>query len=115
MDDTGTGTRLPRSTSVNVSRRALMRSAAATLAVTAVAGIARPAFAQRVVDLVDRAVLAVRRRQQLLHVVDVEVADAPVPDATVGDELLERLDGLAQRVLPAPMQQVEIEMLQTQA
>src|SRR3954447_5755443 len=47
MDDTGTGTRLPRSTSVNVSRRALMRSAAATLAVTAVAGIARPAFAQR--------------------------------------------------------------------
>ena len=47
MDDTGTGTRLPRSTSVNVSRRALMRSAAATLAATAVAGIARPAFAQR--------------------------------------------------------------------
>ena len=47
MDDTGTGTRLPRSTSVNVSRRALMRSAAATLVATAVAGIARPAFAQR--------------------------------------------------------------------
>ena len=47
MDDTGTGTRLPRSTSVNVSRRALMRSAAATLVATAVAGIVRPAFAQR--------------------------------------------------------------------
>src|SRR3954447_3946736 len=47
MSDTGSGIRLPRSTSVNVSRRALMRSAAATLAATAVASIARPAFAQR--------------------------------------------------------------------
>ena len=47
MDNTGSGTRLPRSRAVNVSRRALMRSAAATLAATAVAGIARPAFAQR--------------------------------------------------------------------
>src|SRR3954447_17169066 len=47
MDNTGSGIRLPRSSSVNVSRRALMRSAAATLAATAVAGIARPAFAQR--------------------------------------------------------------------
>jgi cytosine/adenosine deaminase-related metal-dependent hydrolase len=47
MDNTGSGTGLPRSSSVNVSRRALMRSAAAMLAATAVAGIARPAFAQR--------------------------------------------------------------------
>ena len=47
MDNTGSGTGLPRSSSVNVSRRALMRSAAATLVATAVAGIARPAFAQR--------------------------------------------------------------------
>ena len=47
MDNTGGGTGLPRSSSENPSRRALMRSAAATLAATAVAGIVRPAFAQR--------------------------------------------------------------------
>ena len=47
MGDAGNGATLPRSTTARVERRALMKSAAALLASTAVAGIGRPALAQR--------------------------------------------------------------------
>jgi hypothetical protein len=47
MGDAGNGATLPRSTTARVDRRALMKSAAALLASTVVAGIGRPALAQR--------------------------------------------------------------------
>jgi 5-methylthioadenosine/S-adenosylhomocysteine deaminase len=47
MGDAGTCASLPRSTTARVDRRALMKSVAALLASTAVAGLGRPAVAQR--------------------------------------------------------------------
>jgi hypothetical protein len=61
---------------------------------------ARAALAQRVVDLVRRAALAAAHAHQLGHVVDVEVADAPVADLARDAQRLEGVDRRLQGTLP---------------
>src|SRR5262245_35302444 len=54
-------------------------------------------------------------RRQLLEVIDIEIADAPVADLARPFESFEGLDGFGQRVRTAPVQQVEVETVGLQA
>jgi hypothetical protein len=56
-----------------------------------------------------------RDRQRLLQVVDVEVADPPGTDLPVADELLEGLDGSLERVPRAPVEEMGVEAIRSQA
>jgi len=52
---------------------------------------------------------ATRPRQQIDHVVDIEIADAPVTNLALLHQGLERADRLVQRRGIPPMQQVKVE------
>src|SRR6266508_4961042 len=54
-------------------------------------------------------------REELAHVVDVEIRHAPAGDLAVGAQALERVDRLRERDAAAPMQQVKIESLDPEA
>jgi hypothetical protein len=55
------------------------------------------------------------RRAELVHVVDVEIADAPARDLPGRDQPHHLLDDLGERRAPAPVQQVEIEAVGAEA
>ena len=48
-------------------------------------------------------------RERLLEIADVEVADAPGPDLPRSLELLERAEGVLERMRPRPVEQVAVE------
>jgi len=52
--------------------------------------------------------------QGLLQVVHVEVAQAPAPDLPLPDQLLERGEGVLQRVLSRPVQEVAVQVVRPQ-
>ena len=61
--------------------------------------------------LVHLAVPALRDRPELLHIIDVEVGDAPGPDQALGAQLLEAAHRLLQRVVAPPVVEIEVEVL----
>src|SRR5439155_27100801 len=73
------------------------------------------ALAQRVVDLVGGATRATRYRTQFLHVVGVEISDAPMSDAALALQRLERVDRVGERVGAAPVQQIEVDVIELEA
>jgi len=72
------------------------------------------ALLQRVPHLVAAAGRTARQLHQLLHVCQVEVADAPVTNQTTGAQLLETLHRVAKRHRATPVQQVKVDVLQPQ-
>jgi hypothetical protein len=65
--------------------------------------------------LVGRAVLSTGHLEQFLHVLDVEVAHAPVADLPRAPKLLEAGDRFLQRHGPAPVQEVKVEPVRPEA
>ncbi len=61
--------------------------------------------------LVHLAVPTLRNLPELLHIVDVEVGNAPGFDEALGAQLLEAADRLLQRVVPPPVVEIEVEVL----
>src|SRR5437879_3447809 len=61
--------------------------------------------------LIGRNVRAVEQVDQLLHVADIEIADAPVSDLASTHQTFEGIDGLFQRNESPPMQQIEIDLM----
>ena len=61
--------------------------------------------------LVGRAAFATRRPPQRLHIVGVQIRDAPAADLARGHQPLHRLDRLLQRDIPAPVQEIHIEIV----
>jgi hypothetical protein len=53
-------------------------------------------------------------RKELVHVRDVEVADTPSADPAPIAQVLERLDRLFERDIAAPVQQVAVEVVETE-
>jgi hypothetical protein len=56
----------------------------------------------------DRDGRSARKADEFVHVGDVEIADAPVPDLARAEQRLERIECLRERRIAAPVQQVEI-------
>jgi tellurite resistance protein TerC len=73
------------------------------------------ALAERVIDLVARTGTAARQGMQLTHVGQIEIAHAPVPDAAAALQDLEAVDGVLQRHPAAPVQQVQIDVVELEA
>src|SRR6185436_7514823 len=48
---------------------------------------------------------------QLVHVVDIEVADSPIADFAIGNEVLKSCDSLFQWNSSGPMKEIEVEMV----
>lgn len=65
--------------------------------------------------LVGLDVAAVGQTDQILHLVGVEIADAPMPDLAGLFQRLESRDRLSQRDAARPMQQIEIDAVGAQA
>ncbi|MCY1507879.1 hypothetical protein D9M68_421680 [compost metagenome] len=73
------------------------------------------AAAREVVEhLVDRDVLSVRHRKQFLHVVDVEIRHAPGADLAGLFQRLEGGDGFGEWIAAAPVQEIEVDMVDTE-
>lgn len=66
---------------------------------------------QVVKDLIGSAVLAIGHGEKLFHVVGIEIGDAPVSYLAVALQSFESRHGFVQRVLAAPVQQIEIDMI----
>jgi len=62
-------------------------------------------------DLIGLDAGAAGHLQERRHVAEVEVADAPVPDQAGALEVLEPGDGLLQRHRPAPVQEIQVELV----
>ncbi len=60
-------------------------------------------------DLVRHARIAAGHREEVFHVVGIEVADAPVTDLARATQRLEPFDRLRERHRAAPVQQIQIE------
>src|SRR5205807_4901519 len=73
------------------------------------------AFAQVIEDLVRGALLALGNDQQLFDVVDVEVGNTPADDLAVAPQALERSHRLSQRDAAAPVQQIQVETVGSEA
>ncbi len=58
---------------------------------------------------------AVLQARELAKIVDVEVADAGVADLSLGEELGEAVDRLAERHVAPPVQEVEVEAVRREA
>ena len=54
---------------------------------------------------------AVGQRKQLLQVVPIEIGDTPVANPAGRSQLLETSDRLGESDVPAPMQQIQIEVI----
>ena len=67
------------------------------------------ALGQVVEHLVRCAVTPVRKREQLFHVVDVEIGDAPANDLAVTPQPLECIHRFRKRYAAAPMQQIQVQ------
>lgn len=61
--------------------------------------------------LVGCTVLAIRRPPQRLHILGVQIRDAPAADLALGHQLLHRLNRLLQRDIPAPVQEIHVQIV----
>src|ERR1700722_4822921 len=61
--------------------------------------------------LIGRDRVAATKLDELLHVVDVEIADAPAADLAGGDQRLERVDSFLERDIAAPVQEIEVDLV----
>src|SRR5262245_20022836 len=61
--------------------------------------------------LVSAGFVAPIKIDELFHIGDIEVADAPVANLACAHELLERFESLLQGNSPAPMQQVKVDLV----
>ena len=74
--------------------------------------MAGAALAERVIDLVGRTGRTAAHAGQLLHVVEVEVADTPARDVPLRQQRLEAGQRFGQRMRAAPVQQEEVDAIQ---
>src|SRR5271170_3470861 len=70
-----------------------------------------PAAGGVVEHLIGRGRVAATKIGELLHVVDVEIADAPATDLARGDQPLERVESFLERDIAAPVQEIEVDLI----